>query len=210
MAGEALNPSADKETPKKPLPHPPPARARPTSPLRRLRGEVGRTARCPPPRPRGVRLPCNTKRTKAEYSGLSLSPTRPPLAPVRPRPFAEAPGRDRPDSSLPPAPPAGGEITLQNQSTRIAEYCSKVRSRAVLQTARSLITIRSIESLESPSLREHYAGAPSLEAPSLRCSSLGASSLVAPMLRASSLGDSMPSISLPTENSIPCKTQALE
>ena len=70
--------------------------------------------------------------------------------------------------------------TLRNPSTRIAEYCSRSRSRAVLQTARSLITIRSIESMESPSLRF------------------------------SSLGASMPSISLPTENSIPCETQALE
>lgn len=50
------------------------------------------------------------------------------------------------------------------------------RSRAPFQGARSLITIRSIESMESPSLR------------------------------CSSLGDSMPSISLPTENSIPCNT----
>ena len=82
-----------------------------------------------------------------------LTPTLPPLAPVPPRPYAEAPGRGRPDSSLPPSPPSGGKITLRNQSTRIAEYCSKVRSRAVLQTARSLITIRSIESMESPTLR---------------------------------------------------------
>ena len=88
------------------------------------------------------------------HGGNCAPPTRPPLAPVRPRPYAEAPGRDRPDSSLPPAPPAGGKITLQNPSTRIAEYCSRVRSRAVLQTARSLITIRSIESREHSSLRE--------------------------------------------------------
>ena len=90
------------------------------------------------------------------HGGNCAPPTRPPLAPVRPRPSAEAPGRDRPDSSLPPAPPAGGKITLQNPSTRIAEYCSRVRSRAVLQTARSLITIRSIESwslLRSVALR---------------------------------------------------------
>ena len=53
-----------------------------------------------------------------EESGKVLAPTRPPLAPVRSRPYAEAPGRDRPDSSLPPAPPAGGEITLQTQAQK--------------------------------------------------------------------------------------------
>ena len=58
MAGEALNPSADEETPKKPLPHPPPARA------------------------------------------------------VRPRPSRLGARGGPSDSSLPPAPPAGGEITL--------------------------------------------------------------------------------------------------
>ena len=51
--------------------------------------------------------------------------TSPPPAP-RSRPSAlappQAPGRDRPDSSLPPAPPAGGLNTLQYPSTRIVEY----------------------------------------------------------------------------------------
>ena len=37
-----------------PRPHPPPARARPPTPLRRLRGVTGRTARCPPRRPGGL------------------------------------------------------------------------------------------------------------------------------------------------------------
>ena len=72
-------------------------------------------------------IPCDTVRTvqpirpiiiTLQYNARETAhpPTRPPLAPVRPRPYAEAPGRDRPDSSLPPAPPAGGEITLRNPS----------------------------------------------------------------------------------------------
>ena len=111
-----------------------------------------------------------------------LSPTLPPLAPVRPRPYAEAPGRDRPDSSLPPSPPSGGKITLRNQSTRIAEYCSRVRSRELVSAplhfapprARSLITIRSIESMEH-----------SIAARALRRSSIARSSF-APLLFARS------------------------
>ena len=79
MAGEALNPSADEETPKKPLPHPPPARAG---------------------RPRPSRL------------GARVGPS---------------------DSSLPPAPPAGGEITL------LYPYSGKlVNSRKRLNTAELL------------------------------------------------------------------------
>ena len=79
MAGEALNPSADEETPKKPLPHPPPARA---------------------VRPRPSRL------------GARVGPS---------------------DSSLPPAPPAGGEITL------LYPYSGKlVNSRKRLNTAELL------------------------------------------------------------------------
>ena len=79
-------------------------------------------------------IPCNTVHTvqpirtiliTLRYHGETAHPPPTPLlAPVRPRPYAEAPGRDRPDSSLPPTPPVGGKITLQNPSTRIAEYCS--------------------------------------------------------------------------------------
>ena len=49
----------------------------------------------------------------------SQSPPRPPLAPVRPCPFAEASGHSRPDSSLPPPAPGGGYITMQTRSAKI-------------------------------------------------------------------------------------------
>ena len=131
MAGEALNPSADEETPKRPLPHPPPARARPSSPLALGRsGRSGRTARCPPPRPRGARLPCNTPRTKKHPKSL-----------------------------------AGTWLCA-------SFLCASPR-------ARSLITLRSIESREPPFAARAYAGAPSLEPlryESLRRSSIARSS----------------------------------
>ena len=134
--------------------------------------------------------------------GNCAPPTRPPLAPVRPRPYAEAPGRGRPDSSLPPAPPAGGEITLRNPSTRIAEYRRQSSVAGSLADS-PLPHYHTLDRKQGALHRCESPGfvAPSLEAPSLRCSSLGASSLVAPTLRPSSLGDSLPSISLPTENS---------
>lgn len=77
MAGEALNPSAD-ENPEKTSP-PPAPRSRPSAlaPTLKLRGEIGRTARCPPPRPRGARLPCNTPHTKSpEFARGHLAPLR--------------------------------------------------------------------------------------------------------------------------------------
>ena len=43
-----------------PRPHPPPARARPPAPLRKLRGVIGRTARCPPRRPGGLLITSST------------------------------------------------------------------------------------------------------------------------------------------------------
>ena len=141
----------------------------------------------------------------------SAPPTHPPLAPVRPRPSAEAPGRDRPDSSLPPTPPVGGKITLQypthkEQENSLAGTC--LRSVALRSAKSPLPHYHTLDREQGALHRCESPGfvAPSLEAPSLRCSSLGASSLVAPTLRPSSLGDSLPSISLPTENSIPCKT----
>ena len=73
-----------------------------------------------------------------------------------------------------------------NQVKERIQEANGNRSRAPFQGARSLITLRSIESRERSFAARAYAGAPSL-----RCSSL-----VAPMLRPSSLGDSLPSISL--------------
>ena len=131
---------------------------------------------------------------------MSLLPTRPPLAPVRSRPSL-ALGTCPVRQLAAPRPARGGRDYPRTPSKRKAEYCGKVWSREVLQTSRSLINIRSIESREHSIAARAYAGAPSLEAPSLRCSSLGASSLVAPMLRPPPLGDSLPSISLLTENS---------
>ena len=90
-----------------------------------------------------------------------------------------------------PRPARGGPDYPAKPSERIIEYCGRVRSRAPFSAsllyapagARSLITLRSIESREHSYASRSYAGAPSLEAHSLRCSSLRASSLVAPMLR---------------------------
>ena len=86
VEGEALNPKADEETQKEPLPHPPPARARPSSPLRKLRGVTGRTARCPPPHPRGARLPFKTRAHQAasEVARGHLTPLR--CSPLRQEP----------------------------------------------------------------------------------------------------------------------------
>ena len=57
---------------------------------------------------------------------IFLSPTHPPLAPVRSRPSASAPGRARPDSSLPPAPPAGG---LENKTMQHVRSLAGTRLR---------------------------------------------------------------------------------
>jgi hypothetical protein len=130
-------------------------------------------------------------------------PHPPPARAVRPRPSRFGARVGPSDSSLPPAPPAGGMITLhtpsaqkQNTAAKFARGHSLRSVTLRYERARLLITLRSIESREPPFAARAYAGAPSLEAPMLRCSSLGASSLVAPMLRPSSLGDSLPSISL--------------
>ena len=134
-------------------PHPPPARARPPSPLRCSSGAraVGQLA-APRPARGGQDYPAIPKHSNIRI--LQHSSVAGSLA----------------DSPLP-------------------HYHTLDREQGALHRC------------ESPGFV-----APSLEAPSLRCSSLGASSLVAPTLRPSSLGDSLPSISLPTENSIPCKT----
>ena len=119
--------------------HPKSLEGRPPAPFRRLQGVGG------PPSRSYVYAWCplaDSCRGSASYASaafcqwppslVSENPTdkdelsSPPPAP-RSRPSAralpQAPGRGRPDSSLPPAPPAGGVITLQNPSTRIAEYC---------------------------------------------------------------------------------------
>ena len=123
---------------------------------------------------------------KQEKTIRNKKKTSPPPAP-RSRPSVLAPrakalGPVRPDSSLPPAPPAGGLDTLQYPTHKKAPEVARghsLRSVALrYERARSLITLRSIESREPPSLREPSLGASSLVAPSLRCSSLGASSLV--------------------------------
>ena len=151
MAGEALNPSADEETQKRPLPHPPPARA------------------------------------------------------VRPRPSRLGARGGPSDSSLPPAPPAGGLDTLQYPPPRTKKHPKSLAGTwlrfVALRSAKSpLPHYFTLDREQGASFAAGaFAGAPSLEAPSLRCSSLGTSSLVAPMLRSSSLVDSLPSISLPID-----------
>ena len=138
-------------------------------PLRKLMGMVGRTC-------------------------LSLSPTRPPLAPVRPRPYAGSGARSA-GQLVAPRPARGGRdypaIPHAQKSTRSRSRAlgsAPLRKlRGASPRARELITLRSIESREPPSLREptlgaSSLGASSLVAPSLRCASLGASSLVAPSL----------------------------
>lgn len=124
MAGEALNPSADEETPKKPLPHPPPARA---------------------VRPRPSRL------------GARVGPS---------------------DSSLPPAPPAGGEITLQYQTHKehpnsLAGTCLRF---VALRSAKSPLShYFTLDREQGASFAARaYARSFFARSPSLRCSSLGA------------------------------------
>ena len=65
--------SREKEPRKIPRPHPSPARARPPSPYAEATGEIGRTARCPPPHPRGARLPCETKAHEQQNTAELLS-----------------------------------------------------------------------------------------------------------------------------------------
>ena len=57
--------------------------------------------------------PASGGRNTLQYQAHNTSP--PPAPRSRPSALAppQAPGRDRPDSSLPPAPPAGGLDTLQ-------------------------------------------------------------------------------------------------
>ena len=57
---------------------------------------------------------------------ISLSPTLSPLAPVRSRPFAFAPGRARPDCSLPPPTPGGG---LKNKTMQLERSLAGTRLR---------------------------------------------------------------------------------
>ena len=99
-------------------------RARPDSPLRFRSGRDRPACSLPPPTPGGgintIRKPLKPS-TPAPPSSHSpplpqLAPTHSPplplLAPVRSRPFAFAPGRARPDCSLPPPTPGGGINTM--------------------------------------------------------------------------------------------------
>ena len=99
---------------------------------------------------------------KQEKTIRNKKKTSPPPAP-RSRPSVLAPrakalGPVRPDSSLPPAPPAGGLDTLQYPTHKKAPEVARghsLRSVALrYERARSLITIRSRVSVRlRPSLR---------------------------------------------------------
>ena len=139
----------------------------------------------------------------------SPRPHPPPARAVRPRPSRLSARVGPSDSSLPPAPPAGGKITLQypmhkeqlnslagtwlrsvalrSAKSPLARYFTLDRERRALLRCESL---RRSSIARSPFAARAFAGAPSLEVPSLRYSSLETSSLVAPMLRPSSLGTS--------------------
>ena len=136
----------------------------------------------------------------------SLSPTRPPLAPVRPHPYAGS-GVRTAGQLVAPRPARGGQdypaIPHAQKSTRSRSRAlgsAPLRKlRGASPRARELITLRSIESREPPSLREPAQEL--LRSKLLRSAALRskASSLVAPLLRPSSLVDSLPSISLPID-----------